>query len=130
MRRRIAGASDHFFVSLRRRRLSSHVVRGTLHEGCDRAGIGLKAAGTRPRLLDLRHHFAICALQRCPAGRDQVNRHMLAVTTYLGHATVQGTYWYLESTPELLHSIATACEKWAIGGTHDTARPSRHRFSP
>lgn len=116
VRRHIAAASDHFFVSLRHQRLSSHVVRGAFHQVCDRAGVGLTAAGTRPRLVDLRHHFAIRALQRCPAGRDQVNRHMLALTTYLGHGTVESTYWYLESTPELLRDIAAACERWAEGG--------------
>jgi len=35
---------------------------------------------------------------------------MLALTTYMGHARVKSTYWYLSSTPQLLGAIAQACE--------------------
>ena len=34
---------------------------------------------------------------------------MLALTTYMGHAKVASTYWYLESTPELMVDIAQRC---------------------
>jgi integrase/recombinase XerD len=50
--------------------------------------------------MDLRHTFAVRGLATCPDRRDQVGRHMLALTTYMGHAKVASTYWYLESTPE------------------------------
>jgi hypothetical protein len=36
--------------------------------------------------------------------------------TYLGHAKVESTYWYLESTPELLLDIAQRCEAFIAGG--------------
>ena len=35
---------------------------------------------------------------------------MLALATYLGHANINSTYWYLEATAELLEGIATAGE--------------------
>ena len=41
---------------------------------------------------------------------------MLALTTYLGHVSIDSTYWYLESTPELLDDIATAGEAYLSGG--------------
>lgn len=78
--------------------------------------IGRTVAGARPRLHDLRHTFAVRALERCPAGRDAVNRHMLALTTYMGHARVESTYWYLERTPQMLRDIADACEALVTGG--------------
>jgi integrase/recombinase XerD len=115
-RRKVAGQTDHLFVSLHRRKLSAHVVRTTFHEICDRLGIGRTLAGTRPRIHDLRHRFAVAALERCPRGRAQINRHTLALTTYLGHAKVESTYWYLERTPQLLRGIATACERFLQGG--------------
>jgi len=31
-----------------------------------------------------------------------VNRNILALSTYLGHAKVSDTYWYITSTPELM----------------------------
>ncbi|MGI9304502.1 MAG: hypothetical protein ACR2RB_17615 [Gammaproteobacteria bacterium] len=48
---------------------------------------------------------------RCGAKRDQVERHMLALSSYLGHVCVSSTYWYLEQTPELMRDIADACEE-------------------
>ena len=45
---------------------------------------------------------------------------MLALSTYLGHAQVSSTYWYLESTPVLLRGIAEAAEEaHANGGSDD-----------
>jgi hypothetical protein len=66
--------------------------------------------------MDLRHTFAVRGLATCPDRRDQVGRHMLALTTYMGHAKIASTYWYLESTPELLIDIAQRCEAFIAGG--------------
>jgi len=48
------------------------------------------------------------ALKACPDDRDRTTQHMLAFTTYLGHARISSTYWYLEATPEPLDDIASA----------------------
>jgi integrase/recombinase XerD len=40
----------------------------------------------------------------------------LALATYLGHVNISATYWYLESTPELLRDIAAASEAFFCGG--------------
>jgi hypothetical protein len=42
---------------------------------------------------------------------------MLALTTYLGHARVADTCWYLQVTPLLTADIADACEAFMEGGT-------------
>ena len=55
-------------------------------------------------------------LLACPQGRDHVGRHLLALSTYMGHAKLSDTYWYLESTPQLMQDIATACEGFLKGG--------------
>jgi integrase/recombinase XerD len=39
-----------------------------------------------------------------------VARHFVALATYLGHADIANTYWYLEATPELLRDISAAAE--------------------
>ena len=41
---------------------------------------------------------------------------MLALSTYMGHANIYDTYWYLETTPELLRDIANAGEVFYCGG--------------
>ncbi|MFZ2002839.1 MAG: hypothetical protein WAU73_25925 [Candidatus Sulfotelmatobacter sp.] len=40
---------------------------------------------------------------------------MLALATYLGHVNINSTYWYLETTPELLRDIAVVTENFAQG---------------
>jgi integrase len=37
-------------------------------------------------------------------------RHFVALSTYLGHAEIAHTYWYLQATPELMTDIAAAAE--------------------
>jgi integrase len=63
-----------------------------------------------PRIHDLRHSFAVRSLEGCPCDRDSVSRHILALSTYLGHAHVTDTYWYLQATPTLMAQIAEAGE--------------------
>ena len=41
---------------------------------------------------------------------------MLALATYLGHVNINSTYWYLETTPELLCDIAVVAEDFVQGG--------------
>jgi integrase/recombinase XerD len=58
--------------------------------------------GRGPRIHDLRHSFAartIVAWYR--TGKDPA-REMIKLTTYLGHASPDHTYWYIEAVPELL----------------------------
>jgi len=78
---------------------------------------GLKPSGERwPRLHELRHTFAVRALESSPAGRQRVGQHMLALATYLGHVNINATYWYLETSPELLREIAVVAESFVQGG--------------
>ena len=50
--------------------------------------------------------------------RGRVNRHILALSTYLGHVNVSSTYWYLQATPVLMRAIASDAEDM-----HRGARP-------
>lgn len=43
--------------------------------------------------------------------------HILALCTYLGHSSPSGTYWYLQTTPQLLRDIADAGQGWMNGGS-------------
>ncbi len=80
--------------------------------------LGLRAPrGRGPHLHDLRHTFAVRSLERCAAGREVVARHALALSTYLGHAHIADTYWYLHATPELLVGIAAAAEAMHQGAS-------------
>lgn len=79
---------------------------------------GLRGApGMRgPRLHDLRHTFAVRALEQREKYPGSAAQHMAALSTYLGHAHVSDTYWYLQATPVLLKGVARDTEamhrKW------------------
>ena len=58
-----------------------------------------------------RHRFAVEALLRWYRTGEEVERRMPILSTYLGHAHVTDTYWYLTSTPELLGAAGKRMEK-------------------
>lgn len=58
--------------------------------------------GRGPRLHDLRHTFAARTMVGWYRTGKDVAREMVKLTTYLGHASPEHTYWYIEAVPELL----------------------------
>jgi integrase/recombinase XerD len=115
-RRPYAPCDDHVFVSLRRKPLLPEDVDRAFREAVKRAGLPPGSGHVRPTPHSLRHTFAVRALENCPDGRDAITKHMLALSTYLGHARVANTYWYLEAVPELMSDIAERTEQFAMRG--------------
>jgi integrase len=116
MRRAYTPLDDHVFVSLRRRALLLHDAETAFHDVVEKVGIPRGDGLPRPTIHSLRHTFAVRALETCPDGRDRITKHMLALSTYLGHSKVADTYWYLEATPSLMRQIADACQQFFTGG--------------
>lgn len=107
---------DHVFVSRHRKPLSLSVVDEAFRKTVKRAGLPPGPGGVWPTAYSLRHSFATRALETCPDGRNAITKHMLALSTYLGHSTVANTYWYLEAVPELMRDIADRAEQFAMRG--------------
>jgi integrase len=106
---------DHVFVSGDGRPLVNWKVHSVFRTLLKSAGV--KPSGSRwPRIHELRHTFAVRALEASPVGRERIGQHMLALATYLGHVNINATYWYLETTPELLRDIAAVAENHVQGG--------------
>ena len=115
-RRPYAPFDDHIFVSLRRKPLIIKDVERAFQTAVDKIGLQRGPGLPRPTPHSLRHTFAVRALESCPDGRDQITKHMLALSTYLGHSSVSYTYWYLEAVPDLMKDIALRCESFFTGG--------------
>jgi integrase/recombinase XerD len=106
---------DHVFVSDEGQPLVYWKVHSVFRTLLKSAGI--KPSGGRwPRIHELRHTLAVRALESSPTGRQRIGQHMLALATYLGHVNINATYWYLETTPELLLDIAVVAENFVQGG--------------
>jgi len=116
-RKAVGGGDDHVFISTTGGALTYAMANGTFHYLIASINLASGPDQRPPRIHDLRHYFALKALESCNGGRDAVARHMMALSTYLGHARVADTYWYLQTTPHLMHGIADACEHNDNGGT-------------
>jgi integrase len=66
-----------------------------------------------PRIHDLRHTFVVRRVLLWQAEGMDVDRQMLALSTYVGHAMITNTYWYLTGIPELMAVAANRFETFA-----------------
>ena len=100
------------FVSMHGTRLSYRTANDGFLRIMRNAGLRGEPGVPGPCLHDMRHSFAARSLERCPACAQSVQKHMVALSTYLGHAHITDTYWYLEATPALTRQIAEVTEAW------------------
>lgn len=100
-----------FFVSERSTRVTQWSARYTFAKVSQQIGLreAAKGHGHGPRLHDVRHRFAARTLIDWYHAGIDVEREIPKLATYLGHAHVNDTYWYLEAVPELLQ---LATERW------------------
>ena len=114
-RQAMRSGGDHVFVADDGQPLVYWKVHSVFRALLKSAGIK-PSRGRWPRIHELRHTFAVRALESSPTGRQRIGQHMLALATYLGHVNINSTYWYLETTPELLRDIAVVTENFVQGG--------------
>lgn len=115
-RQKVSTADRALFISAGGRSLPYNTVRNVFLQLLDRTGLRGVHIGRDPRIHDLRHSFAVRSLEQCGHDRSAVARHIVALSTYLGHAHVTDTYWYLQATPVLMGQIAEAGEALLVGG--------------
>jgi integrase len=115
-RQRVRAKSDAVFLADGGGRLVHGTVLNVFHRMLDRTGLAGAAPGGRdPRIHDLRHSFAVRSLEACGSDRSAIARHMVGLSTYLGHVNISDTYWYLEGTPALMRQIADCGEALCQG---------------
>lgn len=108
-------AYPHFFLSDQGKPLTDCMVRWTFVKLSRQIKIRGPAASSGPRLHDFRHRFAVRTLLTWYRTGVDVEARMPALSTYLGHAHVTDTYWYLSAAPELLALTAARLEKrWEV----------------
>ncbi len=100
-----------FFVSERGVRLTGDIVRHTFVKLSRQIGLRGPTDTHGPRLHDFRHRFAVNTLLEWYRADIDVDRRLPELSTYLGHAHVTDTYWYLSATPELLQLAVKRLER-------------------
>ena len=101
-----------FFIGTRGRRrglpLSDRQVHRVFRDLRQQLGWGNRGAHHAPRIHDLRHTFVVRRIVQWQAQGVDIDQAMLSLSTYVGHAMVTNTYWYLSAVPELM-ALAAGC---------------------
>ena len=69
--------------------------------------------GRPPRLHDLRHSFAVAALDRWYRQGVDVSSKLPHLATYMGHVSIASTHYYLRLSPELGQSASQRFHHYA-----------------
>jgi integrase/recombinase XerD len=104
-------ASTALFLAGTGRRAGQHGIQQTFPRLLVQAGIHTPPGQRRPRIHDLRHSFAVTTLIDWYRDGVDVQARLPVLSTYLGHAGPEATYWYLQATPLRLGLAAQRLER-------------------
>lgn len=109
------GISPYVFVSTTGNRLDQAQVHRTFYALSRQIGLRGPRASHGPRIHDLRHRFAVRVLTHWYQAGEDAARLLPVLSTYIGHARVQDTYWYLSAWPELMAGAMSRLERrWEV----------------
>lgn len=117
-RRLCVSASNRLFVGNRGTALNVDMVEYVFQKL--RAKLGWRPRGQHRavRIYDLRHTFITRRLADWQANGNNIDQATLALSTYVGHAKVTDTYWYLTAIPELMQAASLRFEQLVQGDDH------------
>ncbi|MDX5965317.1 tyrosine-type recombinase/integrase [Rhodococcus opacus] len=98
-RSNIGAGRETFFTSSTGQPVTAATVGVMFNRIWDNAGLARPASGQRPRPYDFRHHFAYANIERWMADGIDVGAMLPYLSTYMGHATVESTYYYIHTSP-------------------------------
>jgi len=119
LRDRLTGKvpAKRFFVTRSGTGLADSAVHWVF--GRLRVHLGWVARGGHavPRIHDLRHTFICKRVKLWQRDGADIDHAMIALSTYVGHARVSDTYWYLTAVPDLMAVTAKRFEHYASKAT-------------
>jgi integrase len=108
-----------FFVSPAGSQLASRTVHGVFAQLRTRLGWVARGGHPQPRIQDLRHTFAVRRMLLWQQSDVTVDHGIFLLCTYLGHAKISHTYWYLTGVPELMGVVSAKFERFALAAEVD-----------
>ncbi|HEU5413494.1 MAG TPA: tyrosine-type recombinase/integrase [Candidatus Angelobacter sp.] len=106
-------SSPHFFITPTGTPLYHQRVYCAFRLLLVQVGLWHGTAGGGPRLHDFRHRFAVRTLIDWYRSGGNVECRLPSLSTYLGHVSVDSTYWYLTEYPELMRLAVKRLEvRW------------------
>ncbi|WP_234833932.1 hypothetical protein [Sinorhizobium meliloti] len=109
-------AEQAFFTVAGGQNLKKRTVHGVFQR---RAAVGIIPRGSHShvRIHDLRHTFICRRFERWQAEGCDIDNAIAALSTYVGHAKVSDTYWYMSGIPDLVAIAGSRFEGFALGKT-------------
>lgn len=108
-----------FFTIASGQRLNKRTVHGVFQRLRLAAGIVPRGSYPHVRIHDLRHTFICRRLERWQADGCDIDNAIAALSTYVGHAKVSDTYWYMTGIPDLMAIAGSRFEGFALGEDAD-----------
>ncbi len=97
---------DRFFVSAAGNQVTAASVGVTFKRIWGHAGLARPGSGPQPRPYDFRHHFAYANVERWMAQGADVTAMLPYLARYMGHATIESTYYYVHTSPDFMGCYA------------------------
>jgi integrase/recombinase XerD len=95
-------SSGNFFMTRTGRPLTHQAIYVAFRWLSVDIGVRKVTSGPGPRIHDLRHRFAVTTLINWYRSGKNAEVLLPALATFLGHVSVESTYWYLTEYPELM----------------------------
>lgn len=95
-----------FFVCSTGERLRTWVVHKTFPQLIRQVGLEGRGQRARPRPHDFRHAYAVQTLLDWYRDGENVDAKLPLLSSVLGHAKPEHTYWYFQAVPELTELVA------------------------
>lgn len=97
---------ETFFVSAAGTPVMATAVGVMFSRIWDQAGLARRSDGQRPRPYDFRHHFAYANVERWMAQGVDVAAMLPYLARYMGHASLDSTYYYIHTSGDFLDGYA------------------------
>jgi integrase len=103
---RFGGSRRRFFVSSTGNPVTAAAVGTVFNRIWDQAGLLRPTGGQQPRPYDFRHHFAYANIERWMQHGAEVTAMLPYLSRYMGHATVESTFYYIHTSPDFMDAYA------------------------
>ncbi|MGO1385125.1 MAG: tyrosine-type recombinase/integrase [Arachnia sp.] len=105
-RQRFGPSRQWFFCSSTGNQVTTATVGQIFNRIWDHAGLLRPVGGQQPRPYDFRHHFAYANIERWMHQGVDVAAMLPYLARYMGHASIDSTYYYIHTSPDFIHDYA------------------------
>lgn len=99
--------TNHFFLLDNGKQANQRSLIYALRIICRRLNLQPRGDHRNHRLHDLRHTFIVRSILRAYQRESDPCRTVMSLSTYVGHSSINYTYWYFTGTPELMAIAAS-----------------------